>query len=79
MRSLLKSLMLCALLFTAASCIYDFDPQIEGTRGLLVIEGDILVGDTTIVQVSRMSALSDDAGVQAVTSANVYVESSDGT
>lgn len=79
MRSFLKSLMLCALLFTAASCIYDFDPQIEGTRGLLVIEGDILVGDTTIVQVSRMSALSDDAGVQAVTSANVYVESSDGT
>ena len=56
MRRLLKSLMLCAMLFTTASCIYDFDPQIEGAGGLLVIEGDIMVGDTTFVQVSRMSA-----------------------
>ncbi len=79
MRSLLKSLMLCALLFTAASCIYDFDPQIAGTSGLVVIEGDIMVGDTTFVQVSRMSALSDDATVQSVTNANVYVESENGT
>ena len=75
----MKSLMLCALLLAAASCVYDFDPQIEGTGGLLVIEGDILVGDTTIVQVSRMSALSDDATVQAVFGARVYVESEDGT
>ena len=79
MRRLLKSLMLCAMLFTTASCIYDFDPQIEGAGGLLVIEGDIMVGDTTFVQVSRMSALSDDATVQSVEGANVYVESEDGT
>ena len=79
MKGLLKSLMLCAMLFTAASCVYDFDPQIEGTGGLLVIEGDILAGDTTIVQVSRMSALSDDATVQSVSGIRVYVESEDGT
>ena len=78
MRSLLKSLMLCALL-AAVSCVYDFDPQIEGTSGLLVVEGDILVGDTTIVQVSRMSSLADEAVVQSVTNANVYVESENGT
>ena len=79
MKSLMKSLMLCALLFAAASCVYDFDPQIEGTGGMLVVEGDILAGDTTLVQVSRVSALSDDATVQAVMGAEVYVESEDGT
>ena len=79
MKSLMKYLMLCALLLAAASCVYDFDPQIEGTSGLLVIEGDILVGDTTLVQVSRMSALSGDAVVQSVEGARVYVESEDGT
>lgn len=79
MRSLYKYLMLSALLLTVASCVYDFDPQIEGTGGLLVIEGDVLAGDTTLVQVSTVSALSAEPVVEPVRSAVVYVESEDGT
>lgn len=74
-----KYLMLSVLLLTAASCVYDFDPQIEGTGGLLVIEGDILVGDTTLVQVSTVSTFSEGTDVQYLRGADVFVESEDGT
>ena len=73
-------LLLLALLPGFTGCIYDFDPQIEGQEGTLVIEGDILCGDTTLVQVSRLQTLSGEGAAQFLSApaARVFVESEDG-
>lgn len=61
-----------------ASCIYDFDPQIEGEGGFLVIEGDIHIGAMTDVRLSRSVELSYEANSRPAGLATVKVESEDG-
>ena len=75
----LLTLLLTALLPTA--CVYDYDPGVEGSQQqFLVVEGDILAGDITMIQLSRMSPLSSGEKAQFLTSvAEMYVESEDGT
>ena len=60
------------------ACVYDFDAQLLGTEGFLVVEGDILIGDYTKVRLSRSLALSGEAKPNWV-SGTCYVEASDGT
>lgn len=45
---------ICILLllaaFAAVSCVYDFHPQIDGEGGYLVVEGNIVIGDISQIQ-----------------------------
>lgn len=70
-------LLLALVAAAATSCVYDFDPQVEGEQGLVVIEGDILAGDMTEVNVSLSQTLNDKSGVYHV-QATVWVEQEDG-
>ena len=75
----LLTLLLTALFPTA--CVYDYDPGIEGSQQkFLVVEGDILAGDITMIQLSRMSPLSTTDKAEFLSSVQaLYVESEDGT
>ena len=53
MRKLGNILLLMTALLAAVSCIYDFNPDLQGRGGVLVVEGDILIGDFTVVRISR--------------------------
>ena len=50
----LKTAAIALMAFLAVGCVYDFMPEGEDIQGLdeslLVIEGDIIVGGTTSVQ-----------------------------
>lgn len=62
---------------TAVSCIYSFDPDIESDAGGLVVEGDIVIGDTTTVTLSLIEPL--DGTSAGSTSGSVWIEDSEGT
>ena len=74
---------LFALLLTVlpAGCVYEFDPGVEGSVKALIIEGDILAGDYTLVQISNLQPLGVSDGVQfaADYAITVSVESENGT
>lgn len=77
----MKRLYIILLMFVAVcatSCVYDFDPEIEGEEGLLVIEGDILAGEMTYVDVTLSQKLNEKAGIFHL-QAGVWVEQKDGT
>lgn len=67
--------------FCAASCIYDFNPDLKGQDGYLVVEGDILIGDYTNVSVRFSDPLQPDKDreTKSVNVRRVTVEASDGT
>ena len=82
MRKLGNILLLMTALLAAVSCIYDFNPDLQGRGGVLVVEGDILIGDFTVVRISRSMDLTTDvtAGRHFEhVSASCFVEASDGT
>ena len=56
MKRLLKYLVTLLLTVLPAACVYDFDPGLEGNVKALIIEGDILAGDITLVQVSNLQS-----------------------
>lgn len=59
MRRLRFILLLTAWLAIPVSCIYDFVPETDGsTGGILVVEGDILIGATTRIHLSETNVLS---------------------
>lgn len=60
----------------AASCIYSFDPGLESEAGGLVVEGDIIIGDTSTVTLSLVEAL--DGSSNGSVSGSVWVEDSEG-
>lgn len=57
MKRLLKSLLLLLLAALPTACVYDFDPGVEGDVKAVIIEGDILAGDYTLVHVSYLQPL----------------------
>ena len=73
---------LFALLLTVlpAGCVYDFDPGEETGVEALIIEGDILAGDYTLVQISRLQPLGVAESVPFEThyGISVSVESENG-
>ena len=82
-----KFLCIAALLICAAACIYPFDPDLgEAPKGILVVEGDIIVGGTTIIRLGTMESINSGArhsdapsGMTAEqAAAHVWVEDSDG-
>ena len=52
-RSFLRFAALAATLLAGASCVYPFDVEIPETEFPVVVEGDIHVGGTTTLTVSR--------------------------
>ncbi len=60
------ALLFCALaIYTLCSCIYDYTPADASLQGLdeplLVVDGDILVGDLTRVKLSYTESILDEA------------------
>ena len=62
----------------ATSCIYDFEAEVEGQSGILVVEGDILAGDISVIDLTLSQTLSDKSDAVRV-QAQVWVEQQDGT
>lgn len=73
----MKKLPVITALLLLSACIYRFDPDVSKDVGRLVIEGDILIGDTTVVRVSRLKPL-EGVSSQTVPVHLTWVESSDG-
>lgn len=71
-------LLLAVAALTVAACIYDFNAEVPGTQGIVVIEGDILIGDYTRVRVSTSTSL-DSKEEPGPLPSRISVEASDGT
>lgn len=77
----LKNLLI-SLVFVSitASCITPFEPKgVAEIDNMLVIEGDILVNDTTIVTVSYSQSLNNTSATTYVMNAQVWIENESGT
>ena len=61
---------------SAVSCVYPFNPEIEGADGNLVIEGDILIGKQCTFNVTYTGSFDSVELSQA--NATVWVEDSEG-
>lgn len=68
-----------AFISFAVSCITPFEPKgVADIDNMLVIEGDIIVNDTTIVTVSYSQSLNNTAAITYVNNAQVWVEDQNG-
>lgn len=74
--SLLPMILLAVL---TTGCIYDFNPDLQGQSGFLVVEGDIVLGQTCSFGLRRSSALDAWREMEYVPFQNLRVEASDGT
>ena len=73
--------LLCA--WAAASCIYDFDPQIDGEGGYMIVSGDLVIGTISSVTLSYSWSLVDTSAteqerMQILYSSKMHVEDSKG-
>lgn len=71
---LLAVLLLC---LCGHSCIYDYTPQVQEGREMLVVNGDILIGEETYVRLTHATTIGEASLGNQLADA-VYVESSDG-
>lgn len=51
--------LLLAVMTAATSCVYDYNPQIEGEGGYVIVEGDIVIGDISSIKLSYSWTLVD--------------------
>lgn len=64
----------------ASSCITPFEPKgVTDIDNMFVVEGDILINDTTIVTVSYSQAIGNKQNITYVNNAQVWVENETGT
>lgn len=80
MKKIFLLLAIALTAFCAASCIYDFNPDLAGQDGYLVVEGDILIGDYTniAVRLSDPLKVNDKDPKPVVSVRRAAVESRDG-
>lgn len=70
-----KSLLFSSLALLLTSCITPFTPDnLEEPETMMVIEGDILLGDTTFVYLSYSQPINKKAAITQITNATVWVE-----
>ena len=74
-------LLLCA--WASASCIYDFDPQIDGEGGYMIVSGDLVIGTVSSVSLSYSWSLVDTTStsqerMQVLRASKMHVEDSQG-
>ncbi len=56
-----KSMLLCTVLALATACIYPYHPDLEeAPQGVLVVEGSLMLGEPSMVQIGLMSSLWTD-------------------
>lgn len=70
-------MLLLAILATA--CVYDFNPDLSGKEGILIVEGDIVLGQTSSFNIRRSTALDSWNLFEYAAYSNLRVEASDGT
>ncbi|MBR5018721.1 MAG: DUF4249 domain-containing protein [Bacteroidales bacterium] len=67
----------------ATSCVYDYQPQIDGEGGYLIVEGNIVIGGQTEISTSWSWSLVDttqtDDRWRILASNKMHIEASDGT
>ena len=80
------NILLCLLAALAATaCIYDYNPQIEGEGGYLIVEGNIVVGDYSDISTNWSWSLVDSTDAQSeerariLASNRMHIEASNGT
>ncbi len=78
-RNYISLIVTAALLaLTAVSCIYPFTPEPQDGSGALVIEGDILLGDYTVVILSHTAPVDAPETATDHPAAEVWVEDDSG-
>ena len=45
-------LLLFAVAAVVGSCVYDFNPQIDGEGGYMIVDGNIVIGEVSQVRLS---------------------------
>ena len=57
-------LLLLAVAAMVASCVYDYDPQIDGEGGYMIVEGNIIIGEMSQIRLSYSWSLVDTLATQ---------------
>lgn len=74
--------LLLAVLTAATSCVYDYNPQIEGEGGYLIVEGNIVIGDMCNVRLDYSWSLVDttqgDERWRILASSKMHIEDNQG-
>lgn len=76
-RSFLRSAALAATLLAGASCVYPFDVEIPKTDYPVVVEGDIHVGGTTTLTVTRVYPINNSSATGSPSYYSPYSSSFD--
>lgn len=75
-----KYLIAVIFAYSAVSCISPFEPKgVSDIDNMFVVEGDILLNDTTVVSISNAQALANNNNVTYINNAMVWVENENGT
>ena len=78
MKMLLRIAALAAVILAVPSCVYPFEPEIQGEDSRLVVEGDIHIGSTSTFSFSRVYRLDADDYSPSPLKINGYIEGEDG-
>lgn len=77
---LIRLTALAATLFCAAACIYPFEVELSKSgEWPLVVDGDLLIGATTVLNLSHVRPFKADPGEFQQFSASAYIEGEDGS
>ena len=84
MRKLSLHILLFVLtVFSTASCIYDYTPQLDGEGGYMVVEGNLIIGQVSNIRTRWSWSLVDtaqgDDQWRILNSCRMHVEASDGS
>lgn len=73
-----KILCILAMLGAAVSCIYSYEPDIETDEaaGFLVVDGEIILGGTSVIKLGRITPITGD--ILSAPTGTAWVESDDG-
>ena len=77
-------LLFLAVAAAVGSCVYSFDPQIDGEGGYLVVDGNIVIGEVSEVRLSYSWSLvdtlatQDEARMAVLYQSRMHVEDSEG-
>ena len=75
--------LLLLALVAATACVYDYQPQIDGEGGYMIVQGNIVVGDDTDISTGWSWSLVDttqgDESWRILASNKMRIEASDGT
>ena len=56
--------LLLAVTTAVTSCVYDYNPQLDGEGGYVIVEGDIVIGDESRISLSYSWSLVDSLAAQ---------------